>query len=513
MARKSTRIKPKPSPPKNALIASLACLTPQECVELDRLLAADVWTPLPGPQRDAYDSPADILLYGGAAGGGKTDLLLGLALTQARRSILFRREFAQLKAIEDRAREVIGIAGRYTGAARVGRLPGRRMLEFGAVQHPGDERKYQGRAHDLKAFDEITAFTEAQFRFLIGWNRTSDAKQRTRVVAAGNPPVGSDGDWIIRYWAPWLDRQHPRPAGSGELRWFAMIDSQETEVEGGAAITHGGEVVMPRSRSFIRARVEDNPYLMAAGYKAVLQALPEPLRTRLLQGDFAGAQEDDPLQVIPTAWIAAAQARWAADGAAGPMETIGIDVARGGQDRSVLTPRHGAWFGPQRVFSGAATPDGPSVLALARALAEGGDPILQIDVIGVGAAVFDTARARNLPALGLNAAEASTARDRTGRLGFLNLRAEWWWQLREALDPEHGEDLALPPDRELLADLAAPRWRLGSRGIQIESKDDIRARIGRSPDKGDSLVYAFTKPRAPGAGLLAFMAAQLDRQA
>ena len=152
-------------------------------------------------------------------------------------------------------------------------------------------------------------------------------------------------------------------------------------------------------------------------------------------------------------------------------------------------------------------------MALARSLAEGGDPILQIDVIGVGAAVFDTARARNLPAIGLNDAEASSARDRTGRLGFLNLRAEWWWHLREALDPEHGEDLALPPDRELLADLAAPRWRLGSRGIQIESKDDIRARIGRSPDKGDSLVYAFARPRTPGAGLLAFMAAELGRHA
>ena len=76
--------KPKPSPaslpPKNVLIASLACLTPQECAELDRLLAAEIWAPLPGPQSDAYDSPADVLLYGGAAGGGKTDLLLGLAL-------------------------------------------------------------------------------------------------------------------------------------------------------------------------------------------------------------------------------------------------------------------------------------------------------------------------------------------------------------------------------------------------------------------------------------------------
>jgi len=384
------------------------------------------------------------------------------------------------------------------------------MLEFGAVQHPGDERKYQGRAHDLKAFDEITAFTEAQFRFLIGWNRTSDKAQRCRVVAAGNPPTGGEGDWIIRYWAPWLDRQHPNPAVSGELRWFATIEGKEIEVESAAPIAVKGEMIAPRSRAFIRARVEDNPYLMAAGYKAVLQALPEPLRTRMLQGDFASSQTDDPLQVIPTSWVAAAQARWQADGARGPVDAIGIDVARGGQDRSVISPRHGAWFGVQRCYPGSETPDGPTLLALALAAAEGGDPILQVDVIGVGASVYDAAKARDLPVVALNGAEGSAARDRTGRLGFINRRAEWWWQLREALDPDRGEELALPPDRELLADLTAPRWRLGSRGIQVESKDEIRARLGRSPDKGDSLVYAFAKPMS-GAGLLAFMAQELGR--
>ncbi len=486
-------------------------MTPQECAELDRLLAAEVWTPLPGPQAAAYDSAADILLYGGAAGGGKTDLLLGLALTRARRAILFRREFTQLKAIEDRARELIGGAGRYSAGTRIWRLPGRRMLEFGAVQHPGDERKYQGRAHDLKAFDEITAFSEAQFRFLIGWNRTSDPKQRTRVVAAGNPPVGGEGDWILRYWAPWLDPRHPHPARSGELRWFAMLEGKEVEVESGKPIRAAKETVTPRSRSFIRARVEDNPYLMAAGYRAVLQALPEPLRSRMLEGDFAAGREDDPLQVIPTAWVAAAQARWTQDGAARPVDAIGIDVARGGQDRTVLSPRHGAWFAPQYSVPGSATPDGPSVLTLALALAGGAEPLLQVDVIGVGAAVYDAAKARGLPVVALNGAEASAARDRTGRLGFINRRAEWWWGLREALDPERGEGLALPPDRELLADLTAPRWRLGSRGIQVESKDEIRARLGRSPDKGDSLVYAHAKPLPPGAGLLAFMAQEAGR--
>jgi hypothetical protein len=487
-------------------------LTPQERAELDRILTREAWRPLPGPQSAAYDSAADVLLYGGAAGGGKTDLLLGLALTRHKRSILFRREFQQLRAIEDRAEAMIGARGHYAASRRTWRLEDGGRLEFGAVQRPGDERKFQGRAHDFKAFDEITHFTEAQFRFLTGWTRSADKAQRCRVVAAGNPPTGGAGEWVLRYWAPWLDRQHPNPAGSGESRWFATIDGKEQEVETGAVLTHKGERIQPKSRCFIRARVEDNPYLMAAGYKATLQALPEPLRSQMLAGDFMSAQEDDPFQIVPTGWVLAAQARWVeAGGPAEPMTTLGIDVARGGRDRTVLTPRHGAWFGRPIAHPGTATPDGPSILVLAMAVTSGADPVLQIDVIGVGASVYDAAKAGGHAAVALNGAERSTARDRTGRLGFVNARAEWWWGLREDLDPDFGGGLMLPPDPELLADLTAPRWRLAARGIQVEGKDEIRARIGRSPDKGDSLVYAHARPHRPGMGLFAFLAHEASR--
>ena len=493
---------------------SLLSMTTSECAELcgylskreraaiDRLLA-DIWVPLPGPQRVAYESEADVLLYGGAAGGGKTDLLLGLALDRHRRSILFRREFSQLKGIEDRAREMMGSGARYSATRRTWRLGGGRSLELGAVQRPGDERKYQGRPHDLKAFDEITHFTEAQFRFLIGWNRSAEPGRRCRVVAAGNPPTSAEGDWVIRYWAPWLDRQHPNPAQPGELRWFATVDGKEIEVESGQAFMRDGERIEPRSRTFIRARVDDNPFLMAAGYRATLQALPEPLRSQMLQGDFAAKQADDPWQIIPTDWVLAAQARWQVL-PPGPLDALGVDVARGGRDRTVVTPRHGLWFGPPQAFAGSETPDGGAVVALLVPLLSTRASV-QIDVIGVGAAVYDAARGRGLNAIALSGATGSTARDRSGQLGFANARAEWWWKLREALDPGTGDGLALPPDRELLADLTAPRWRLAGTGIQVERKDEIIARIGRSPDKGDSLVYAHARPLVPGQGLFDFL--------
>ncbi|MFQ5955518.1 MAG: terminase [Kiloniellales bacterium] len=465
--------------------------------ELDRLLTAGtrsiLWEPIPGPQVAAYRSPADALLYGGQAGGGKTDLLIGLALTGHRRSIIFRREYEQLKAIIDRCQAIIRDRRLYNAQDRVWRLGDGRRLELGACQHPGDEQKFQGRPHDLKAFDEVSHFLESQFRFLIGWNRTTAPGQRVRVVCTGNPPTHADGEWVIRYWAPWLDEQHPYPAGPGELRWFAALDGKDVEVEDGRPFVHKRELVRPKSRSFIPAAVTDNPYLMATGYVATLQALPEPLRSMLLHGDFGAAQEDDPWQVIPTAWIKAAQARWTA-GPSEAMTALGVDVARGGRDFTVLSPRHGPWFAEQRLYPGQTTPDGAQVAALVVGALEDG-ALVNIDVVGVGTSPFDHLRDNGVAANPLNSAEASRARDRSGRLGFVNKRAEWWWRMREALDPGHGQHLMLPPDRGLLADLAAPRWKLTARGIQVESKEDIMRRIGRSPDRGDAAVYALAEAR------------------
>jgi hypothetical protein len=58
----------------------------------------------------------------------------------------------------------------------------------------------------------------------------------------------------------------------------------------------------------------------------------------------------------------------------------------------------------------------------------------------------------------------------------------------------HGDGLALPPDRELRADLIAPRWKLSAQGIQIEEKEEIKARLGRSPDSGEAVMYAHAIP-------------------
>jgi len=194
------------------------------------------------PQWAAFLSPADELYYGGAAGGGKSDLLLGLAVTSHRTSIIFRRELAQLSGptgLIERSHQIIGEHGRYNGQEHSWRdLPGGRSLQFGAMQYERDKARYQGRPRDLTAFDELPEFTESQYRFSIAWTRTTIPGQRVRVVCAGNPPTHSDGRWVIDYWAPWLDSAHPNPAEPGELRWFAMIDGKDVEFNSGEPIDH-----------------------------------------------------------------------------------------------------------------------------------------------------------------------------------------------------------------------------------------------------------------------------------
>lgn len=484
-------------PSLNEVKELLPYLTPQEAEELDQLLTDGVpaWLPQEGPQRDAYYSEADIVGYGGAAGGGKTDLEIGLALTQHQRSIIYRKEGTQLQGIYDRVEEIQGSRDGFNSQDKIWRLPDGRRLEFGGLANPQDHKKYQGRPHDLKAFDEATEIPEYMVRFLIGWMRSSDPDQRCRVLMAFNPPTDSDGRWVVGFFAPWLDPNHKNPAKPGELRWFTTIDGKDVEVANGDEIEVDGEMVQPLSRTFIPARVEDNVYYMEAGYKATLQALPEPLRSQMLKGDFQAGMQEDPWQVIPEAWVQAAMDRWEPLETRRPMDSLGVDVARGGQDQTILAPRHGNWFAELVCYPGTETPNGPMVAGLVIQERRDAAPV-HIDIIGVGSSPYDFLIENGVQAVPINGAEAAKdgfgnpETSKEGELTFFNKRSMLYWRMREALDPANGEMISLPPDDELRKDLCTPKWTFGKTGIKVESKEDIVKRIEHSPDKGDAVVYA-----------------------
>lgn len=458
---------------------------------------ADIWKPDPRnlPQCQAFETEAFETLYGGAAGGGKSDLLLGLARTKHKRVLLLRRTFPDLeRSLITRSLEFFGDPKAYNASKHVWNIDGRR-IEFGHMERvgtariPGDESKYASAAYDFIGFDQLEQFPQYAYEFMLSRARVANQsrRQRVRVVVTANP-VGENIQWIIQRWAAWLDETYPNPAKSGEIRWFKR-NAEGRDVE---TTKDDPDAV---SRTFIPARLSDNPYLND-DYRRQLNLLPEPLRSALLDGDFAAAIEDDAYQVIPRAWVKAAQARWIPEHPDVPP-VLGVDVARGGDDKTVISKRYGNWYAPLKKHPGRSTPDGESVAGLVAVDID--DGTANIDVIGVGSSAYDTCKAKKLNVVAVNFAEGSEATDKSGQLRFINKRAECYWRMREALDPKSGRNVMLPDDPELFGDLIAPRWSMQTNGIKIEPKDgpgSIKERLGRSPDCGDAVVLAeFYRPK------------------
>jgi hypothetical protein len=217
-------------------------------------------------------------------------------------------------------------------------------------------------------------------------------------------------------------------------------------------------------------------------------------------GEFASSEEDG---IIPLAWVEAANERWAAlneTGEWGAFVCCGADVAISGADKTVIAMRYGDTIRELRRFSQQDTMETTGLLSGILTV-HGGEAI--VDVIGIGAGVVDRLREQRKAVRAFNASEHTDVRDRSRELGFVNKRSAAWWGLRELLDPGSGSAIALPPDDLLTGDLTAPHWRVMSGGrIQVEGKDEIRKRLGRSTDDGDAVVMAFWSGRGGGVGVV-----------
>jgi hypothetical protein len=478
----------------------IANLSPEERIGVEaealKVTKDQVWIPNPGPQSDAYFCEADELFYGGQAGGGKTDVVIGLACTAHKRSLILRRTNKEVQGLVERMSDILGSRDGWSSQTGIWRVPGARTVDMGGCQLEEDKQKYKGNPHDLIAWDEVSDFSESQYLFVNGWNRSADPAQRCRVVAAGNPPTRPEGLWIVKRFAAWLDPQHPRPAKPGELRWFTTIDGKDTEVDGpGPHIIQGEPLpVFARSRTFIPATLADNPDLAATDYRNVLSSLPEELRLAYRDGRFDVALQDDAYQAIPTAWILAAQARWTPQPPVGvPMCAIGQDIAQGGLDTTVLAPRYDGWYAPLIEVPGKETPDGNTAAALVFKYRRGNAKVI-VDVGGGwGAECYGHLKANGIDCRAYMGVKATTRKTAVGGFDFVNTRSAAYWQFREALDPsqEGGSPIALPQNPMMVADLCAPHYEKTSRGIAIEPKDQVCKRLGRSTNGGDAVVMAW----------------------
>lgn len=490
--------------------------------------AKALWVPQPGKQSDAYYSKADELLYGGAAGGGKTDLLIGLATTSHQRSVIFRSQSVDLAGLWERLVEVVPNPSHKDASRKAMRLADNRVIETGHLDLPGSERAWMGRPHDLIGFDEAALLDELKVNFVLQWLRSTDPKQRKRVVMATNPPIPEIrdgvmtdtpvGDWLLRWFAPWVDELHPKfgRVAEGELLWCFM------RAEGDRLVTvwvdgpghynpitselvpvptekqlENGDVAAARSRTFIRSLVSDNTFLKGTGYVEKLSGTPEPLKSMLLRGDFTIKGADHPFQIIPTQWVLAAQQRWQER----PWEEVKrlrqlvlyTDVAQGGADTTVLAPLYETDYYDELITeAGDRTPTGEEVMVLLL-LERLDNSMLVADGTGGWAGstrdLLKTLHNIDVEMHVVSKTDGSYTPDMIYQ--YANLRAKMWWEFRLALDPKSGYEICLPPSARLRAQLTAPHWKPKGKVLFVEEKDEIRKRIGSSTDEADAVLGAW----------------------
>lgn len=484
------------------------------------------WLPQPGPQTEAFNSEADETLYGGAVGGGKTDLLLGLATTAHKRSVIFRQQSVDLTGLWERLGEIVPNPLKQDASRKTMRTKDGRLIETGHLELPGSERAHMGRARDFYGFDEAALLDEMRVNFVIQWLRSTDQGQRKRIVFATNPPIPAIkdgvmtdvavGDWLLRWFAPWVDDTAPNPAKTGELRWCFMRaegdrlatiwvpgpgcydpETGEATPDATPQDIEDGKVSVAKSRTFIRSLLKDNAFLTGTGYAEKMSGTPEPLKSMLLRGDFTIKGADHPMQVIPTEWLLLAEERWKArewnEVKRLRQIVLAADVAQGGVDTTIIAPLYETdYFDELITAPGNKTPTGVEVMTMLLMERMDGSLVVLDGTGGWGGSTRDLLSTHHKIEAEMHVSsktDGSWTPDLVYK--YSNLRTKMWWEFRLALDPQSGFDVCLPPNARLRAQLTAPHFGLKGKVLEIESKDALRTRLNSSTDEADAVLMAW----------------------
>lgn len=250
--------------------------------------------PQPGPQETFLGSSADIAIYGGAAGGGKTWALLMEPLRHIANpgfgAVFFRRSTVQVRnegGLWDESEKLYPIIGATPREHVLSwEFPTGATVSFAHLEHDKTVLNWQGSQIPLICFDELTHFSQKQFWYMVSRNR-SMCGVRPYIRATCNPDADS---WVAEFIAWWIDQETGLPITerAGVVRWFVRINDALVWADDPAELEEKHPGIPPKSATFIPAKLTDNVALMAAdpGYMANLLALPKVERERLLGGNW-----------------------------------------------------------------------------------------------------------------------------------------------------------------------------------------------------------------------------------
>lgn len=256
--------------------------------------------PQPGPQTAFLASGADIAIYGGAAGGGKSWALLVEPLRHVHirrfRAVIFRRmstEFTKSGGLWDEANEIYPRLGANVHQQLMRfRFPSGGNISFGHIEHEKTLEAWHSAQIAMIGYDELTTFTERMFWYMLSRNR-SLCGVRPYIRATCNPNADS---WVAKLVEWWIDPEtgYPLPERAGRLRWFIRVDGQlewgddPAELHARFDETLGARNVLPKSFTFIPATLADNKILDLRNpeYRAGLMAMPLVERERFLAGNW-----------------------------------------------------------------------------------------------------------------------------------------------------------------------------------------------------------------------------------
>ena len=237
--------------------------------------AVIVWKPQPR-QLEFMRRPEPEALYGGAAGGGKSDALLIEALRQVHiphyRALILRKTYPQLSDLVDKSQLYYRRAfpeAQYNATSHVWVFPSGAKIWFGSMQYTKDRTNYQGKAYDFIGFDELTHFEWDEYSYMMSRNRPTGPGTRVYMRATTNPGGIGHG---------WVKARFITPAPPGT----PIVETVTVR------LPDGTDQQMERARVFIPSSVFDNPALLAndPGYLASLASLPEAEKQALLYGSW-----------------------------------------------------------------------------------------------------------------------------------------------------------------------------------------------------------------------------------